>query len=91
MKFFGFIFLLLLCEVKADRPPLSFINLIPSLMTNIRYIKENMIDSNLVFNTTVPFIQIDSTFSANESNCTRDLQTLSNDFFARKIWALKSK
>ncbi|CAF0782101.1 unnamed protein product [Adineta ricciae] len=90
MKFFGFIFLLLLCEVNADRPPLSFINLIPSLMTNIRYIKENMIDSNLVFNTTVPFIQIDSTFGVNQSNCTRDLQTLSNDFLSRKIWALKT-
>ncbi|UJR26862.1 hypothetical protein I4U23_008173 [Adineta vaga] len=92
MKFFWFIFLLLSkFEIKAESSSLSFVNLIPSLIINGRYIlEENIVNSNVAFKPTFSSINIPLVFNINQSNCSRDLQLFSNDLISRKIWALKT-
>ncbi len=91
MKFYWYFFLLIDIEIKGESSSVSFVNLIPSIIANGRFVQDNFVDSNLIFNPIVSSINIDRTFNANQSNCSRDMQLLSHDLIARQIWALKSK
>jgi hypothetical protein len=90
MKFLWYFFLIFQIGIKGEPSSLSFINLIPSIIANGRFVKENIIDSNSILNQTFPSINIDLTFNVNGSNCSRDIQLLYRDFLSRQIWALKS-
>jgi hypothetical protein len=91
MKFLCFFFLIFHIGIKAESPPsLSFINLIPSIISNGRFVKEKIVNSNLIINPTFPSINFDITFNANGSNCSQDIQILSRDLISKEIWALKS-
>jgi len=91
MKFLIFHLFILQIGIKAEPPSLSFVNIIPSLIENGRFIQENIIDSNIEFNQTLPWINFDLEFNANQSNCSQDIQLLARYLTARKAWALKSK
>ena len=93
MIYFSVIFHLLILQIgiKAEPPSLSFMNLIPNLIANGRFIQENMIDSSIDFNQALPWINLDYQFKANESNCSQDIKLFIRDFNAKKTWALKSK
>jgi len=91
MKFLIFHLLILQIGIKAEQPFLSFVNIIPSLIENGQFIQENIIDFNIEFNQTLPWINLDFKFNANQSNCSQDIQLLARDLTAKKTWALKSK
>jgi hypothetical protein len=91
MMFLWYFFLFLQLGIKGESQAISFVNLIPSIIANGRFVKENIVDTNSIFNPTVPSINIELTFNANGSNCSRDIQLLSHDLLSRQIWALKSK
>jgi len=93
MSFFAMLFHLLILQmiIKAEPSSISFMSLIPNLIANGRFVEDTIINSNLEFNQTLPWIDFDLNFNANESNCSQDIQLLSRDLRARKIWALKSK
>jgi hypothetical protein len=88
MKFFWYFFLILKIEIKGES--LSFINLIPSIISHNRFIEENIIHSDIIFNSTFSSLIIDLILNANGSNCSRDIQLLSRDFNTKQTWALKS-
>jgi len=90
MKFLWYFFLIFQIEIKAESPSLSFINLIPSIIANARFVKENITESNFILNPIFPSINIDLISNANGTNCSRDIQILSRDLISTKIWALKS-
>ncbi|CAF1048354.1 unnamed protein product [Adineta steineri] len=90
MNFLWYFFLFLQIQIKVESLSISFVNLIPSIIANGRYVKENLIDSNIIFNSKFSPINIDFTFNANQSNCSRDIQLLSRDFISKKLWALKT-
>jgi len=93
MIYFSIIFLLLIFQIgiKAESSSLSFINLISNIIANGQFVQENIIDSDIEFDQTLPWINLDLQFNANESNCSQDIQILVKDLNARKTWALKSK
>ena len=91
MNLYWVFFIIFQIGIKAEPPSLSFVNLIPSIIANGRFVKEYIADSDFDFNLTIPFVHVDLSFNANESNCTRDIQLLSHDLMSRQIWALKSK
>ncbi len=90
MTFFWYFFLLFQIGINAESSSLSFINLIPSIIANGRFVKENIIDSDLILHPVFPSINIDLTITANSSNCSRDIQLLARDFTSKQTWALKS-
>jgi hypothetical protein len=91
MKFFCCFLVLFQIGIKAEPPSLSFINLIPSIIANGRFVKEHIVDSGFNLNSTLPSVHVDLTFNINQSNCSRDIHLLSRDLLSRQIWALKSK
>ncbi|CAF1020152.1 unnamed protein product [Rotaria sordida] len=90
MKFLWYFFLIILIRIKAESLSLSFINIIPSIIANGRFIKENIINSNIILHTTLPSINVDLILNANESNCSRDVQLLAHDLINEQTWALKT-
>ncbi len=82
--------LIFVIGVKAEPPSLSFANLIPNIISNGRFIQENFIDTSIEFNQTFPWINLDLSLSANESNCTQDIQTLIRALTTKQKWAIKS-
>jgi hypothetical protein len=90
MKFYVYLFILIEIGIKSQSSSVSFVNLISSIIDNRRFVQENFVDSDLIVNTGAPLINIDRTFSANGSNCSRDIQLLFHDLATRQIWALKS-
>jgi hypothetical protein len=90
MKFLWYFFLIFQIGIKAEPLSFSFINLIPSIISNARFVKENIIDSNFILNPIFPSINIDLKSNTNGTNCTRDIQILSRDLISTQIWALKS-
>ncbi|CAF3562241.1 unnamed protein product [Rotaria sp. Silwood2] len=86
-----FLVLILQIGIKAEQLSLSFFNLIPNIISNGRFVQENIINSKIEFNETFPRLNQDLTLNANGSNCSEDIQLLAKDLNARKTWALKSK
>jgi len=93
ISYVSIILLLLIFKIgiKAERPSLSFIDLIPNIIVNGQFVQENLIDSNIEFNQTFPSINVDLILDANGSNCSQDIHLLARDLATRKTWALKSK
>jgi hypothetical protein len=75
-------------DIRAEPPSVSFMSIIPDLISNLQFIQNTPIEFN---QTTPPWIDLDVKFHVNESNCSRDIQVLVGDLRARKPWALKSK
>lgn len=90
MKFILYFFLIFHIVIKVDSLSLSFINIIPSIISNNRYVQEKIYDSNFLLNLTFPLINHDLILNVNQSNCTQDIQKLSHDLVSKQIWALKS-
>jgi hypothetical protein len=92
MSSFVIIFHLLIFQIgiQAEPSSISFMNIIPNLIARGQFVEDNIIYSNLEFNQTFPWIDLDLNFNANQSNCSQDIHLLSQDLRARKIWALKS-
>ncbi len=85
------IYLFLSLQIGIQAESSSFIQLIPNLIANGQFVQDNIIDSNIEFNQTLPWINLDLKFDAYQSNCSRDIGILERDLRARKTWALKSK
>ncbi|CAF2747121.1 unnamed protein product [Rotaria sp. Silwood2] len=85
-----FLVLILQIGIKAEQLSLSFFNLIPNIISNGRFVQENIINSKIEFNETFPRLNQDLTLNANGSNCSEDIQLLAKDLNARKTWALKT-
>jgi hypothetical protein len=83
--------LILQIGIKAEPPSSSFVNLIPNIIANGQFIQEYIIDSNILFNQTSPWVDVDLTLDTIGSNCSREIQLLARDFRTRQTWALKSK
>ncbi|CAF3539956.1 unnamed protein product [Adineta steineri] len=89
-SFFSIILFVLIFKNDINGESISFMNLIPSIIANHRFVQENIIDSTIEFNQTLPWINIDLTIDANGSNCSQDIQLLARDLATRKIWVLKT-
>jgi len=87
---YWYVFLLIGIGIKGESSSLSFINLIPSIIANRRFVQENFVNSDFIINPILPSINNELIFNANGSNCSRDMQLLSHDLISRQIWALKS-
>ncbi|CAF1474248.1 unnamed protein product [Rotaria sp. Silwood1] len=85
-----YLILILQIGIKAEQLSLSFINIIPNIISHGRFIEENIINSNIEFNETYPWLNQDLIIDANESNCSRDIHLLIKDLNTRQIWALKT-
>ncbi|CAF2438000.1 unnamed protein product [Rotaria sp. Silwood2] len=90
MKFLWYFFLTIQIGIKAESLSLSFINIIPSIIANGRFVKDNIINSDAIIHPTLPSINIDLIFNVNGSNCSRDIQLLSHDLINLQAWALKT-
>ena len=78
--------------VQTDEAPaLSFMSIVPKLISTVRFVQENMIDEVIEYNQTLPWFDLDDKVEINQSNCSRDFQILVQDLRERKIWAFKSK
>ncbi|UJR22251.1 hypothetical protein I4U23_025312 [Adineta vaga] len=76
--------------VGTESPSMSSWNLIPYIIANGEFVQKNFIDSNLDFNQTLPWINVDLTVDANGSNCSRDIQLLARSLKTKQTWALKT-
>ena len=77
--------------IRAESPSLSFIDLIPTIIANARFVQEKFIDSQPIFNQTWPWIDVPLLATVNGSNCSQDLQVLARDLAARQTWTWKSR
>lgn len=90
MKFLVYFFLILQIQSEVKSSSLSFINIIPSIIANGRFVKENLINSKYVLQPVLPKISVDLTLNTNGSNCSRDIQLFARDLVSQQTWALKS-
>lgn len=90
MNRFYFIFLILQIGIQAEPLSLSFINIIPRIIANGRFVKENIDKTDFILQPIVPSINTDLLLSTNGSNCTQDIKLLVESLKSKKLWALKS-
>ncbi len=95
MKFMNYsiilVFLILQIGIKAEPPAVSFINIISNIIAHAQFVQDNIINSSIAFNQTLPWINQDLALNANGSNCSQDIQLFIRDLTVGKTWALKSK
>ncbi|CAF1044534.1 unnamed protein product [Rotaria sp. Silwood1] len=90
MKFLWYFLLIIHIGIQAKPLSLSFINIIPSIIANGRFVKENIIQTDAVLHPILPSINVDLILNANGSNCSRDIQLLFHDLINQQTWALKT-
>ncbi|CAF3405306.1 unnamed protein product [Rotaria socialis] len=90
MKYLYFFLLIVQIGIRAESKSVSFVNIIPRIIANGRYVKENINHSNFILNPALPSINVDFLSNANSSNCSRDIQLFSHDLISQQLWALKT-
>lgn len=86
-----FLLLILLIGINAESVSLSSMNLIPGIVSKLRFVQENLVSSKIDFNHKESLIRSNLKLNANSSNCSQDLALLFQDVMTYKPWALKSK